>query len=165
MARLIALIESACRLAVGMAFVVLAGAVILQVSSRTFLPQSPVWTEELARFALLYLVACGAGLALRTGDLVNVDLAIHLLPPQWRRLTDTATALAVAAFAAWLIPGALRFAQIGRLQTSPALEWRMDWIFATMPLVMAMLALFGILRAVDAWRGRSPSMLDADPEI
>ncbi|MEO1090493.1 MAG: TRAP transporter small permease [Pseudomonadota bacterium] len=160
MSRTIARVEQIARLAVAVAFLMLAAAVLLQVIARTFLPWSPVWTEELARFSLLYLVACGAGLSLRTGDLVNVDLAIHLLPPTWRRITDTLTALAVAVFALCLIPPSLKFMAIGSFQTSPALAWRMDWVFATMPLVMAMLALFGFVRAVDAWRGDAPSVLD-----
>lgn len=160
MPRLLSLFETACRVVLGTAFLVLAGAVLLQVVSRTFLPQSPVWTEELSRFALLYMAALGAGLSLRSGDLVNVDLAVALLPASVRRIVDTLTALAVAGFAAWLIQPSLAFMAIGRFQTSPALGLRMDWVFATMPLVMVMLAVFGLIRAVDAWRGRLPTLFD-----
>jgi TRAP-type C4-dicarboxylate transport system permease small subunit len=157
MSRVLDAIVALSRAATGLAFAVLAGAVILQVFSRTFLPQSPVWTEELTRFALLYLVAFGVGLSLRTGDLVNVDLVLEMLPKPARRLLEVVAALITTGFALMLVAPAFQFMRIGTFQTSPALGWRMDWIFASMPLAMIMLGLFGAIRVVDAARGRTPT--------
>ena len=61
------------RFGVGLSFAVLIISVLIQVIGRAT-GNSPVWTEELTRYALLYLAAFGAGLSLRTGDLVNVDV-------------------------------------------------------------------------------------------
>ena len=71
-----------CRVGVGLSFVVLLAAVLIQVAGRT-LGSSPVWTEELTRFALLYLTAFGVGLSFRSGDLVNVDVVCESLPGNW----------------------------------------------------------------------------------
>jgi TRAP-type C4-dicarboxylate transport system permease small subunit len=158
MSRIIDLIVAVSRAATGLAFAVLAGAVLLQVISRTFLPQSPVWTEELTRFALLYLVGFGVGLSLRSGDLVNVDLVLELIPRPARRRLEVVAALITVGFALALIAPSWQFMRIGAFQTSPALGWRMDWVFASMPLVMLMLGLFGALRARDARRGETPSL-------
>jgi TRAP-type C4-dicarboxylate transport system permease small subunit len=49
----------------GVSFAVLIASVLIQVVSRVMLPQSPVWTEELSRFMLLYLTAFGCGVAIR----------------------------------------------------------------------------------------------------
>ena len=63
--RLLSLIESyvvmVFRALVGIAFLVLIVAVLVQVTGRLS-GSSPVWSEELTRFALLYLAAIGAGL-------------------------------------------------------------------------------------------------------
>jgi TRAP-type C4-dicarboxylate transport system permease small subunit len=157
-------IVAAARAATGLAFAVIAGAVLLQVVSRTFLPQSPVWTEELTRFALLYLVGFGVGLSLRGGDLVNVDLVLELLPRPLRRLMEAVAALLTTGFALVLLAPAWQFMRIGAFQTSPALGWRMDLVFASMPLAMLMLGLFGALRARDALRGETPSLPGHAPE-
>ena len=37
--------------------------VLVQVISRNFLPNAPSWTEELARYSFIYMVAFGVGLA------------------------------------------------------------------------------------------------------
>jgi len=66
-------IVKACRAGVGLAFCVLIGAVLYQVIGRS-IGMSSVWTEELTRYALLYVAAFGVGLSLLSGDLVNVDV-------------------------------------------------------------------------------------------
>ena len=70
---------------------------LIQVLGRSFFHSSPVWTEELTRFALLYLAAFGAGLSYRTGDLVNVDMICEALPGRWPWLLRLVSAAATAA--------------------------------------------------------------------
>ncbi|MCK0166766.1 TRAP transporter small permease [Jannaschia sp. S6380] len=135
------------RLLVGLAFVVLIVAVLIQVVGR-FSGASPVWTEELTRFALLYLAAIGAGLALRTGDLVNVDIICEALPERaswWLRLVS---ATLVAALGIYLLPMAWQYTRIGNFQTSPALGLRMSYVHVTMLVMLALLAFFAVLRIV-----------------
>jgi TRAP-type transport system small permease protein len=76
MAWLVAIATFLFRAGLVLAFAVIIVAVTVQVVSRNFLPFSPAWTEELTRFALLYLAAFGIGLAYRSGDLVNIDIAL-----------------------------------------------------------------------------------------
>lgn len=144
---LLRLIHRALRLAVGLAFLAMIVAVVVQVVSRVALPWSPVWTEELSRFALLYLVAFAAPLALRAGDLVNVDVLVLALPPGARRLLEILVLLLCAGFCALLVRPALLFTEIGAFQTSPALGWRMTWIHATVLLAPALLGLAALERA------------------
>ena len=102
----------------------------------------------------------GAGLSLRSGDLVNVDIVLEMVPRPVRRGLEVAGAAATAVFALILISPSLKFMQVGVFQTSPALGWRMDWVFASMLLAVLMLALFGVVRAVDVARGKTPSLSD-----
>lgn len=141
------------RTAVGLAFAVLIGAVLIQAFARSFLPQSPIWTEELARYALLYLAAFGAGLSMRTGDLVAVDIVVEMAPPRLRRWILILAALATLGLAAAIFMPALTFAGIGKFQTAPALGWRMTWIFAAMPIMAGGLFLFAGLHLAELLRG------------
>lgn len=154
MRRLSSLFTSLIRAATGLAFLVLAGAVLIQVFTRAMLPQSPVWTEELSRFALMFLVAFGVGLSIRSGDLVNVDLVLNVLPKPLRRALETAAFALTAALGAIIFMPALDFMAIGEMQTSPALEWRMDFIYLAMPVTAAMLAIFAVEKALTIARGR-----------
>ena len=46
--------------------------VLVQVISRNFLPNAPSWTEELARYSFIYMVAFGVGLAALKHEFVLV---------------------------------------------------------------------------------------------
>ena len=137
-------VASVLRALILVAFLTLIAAVLIQITTRLFFPRSPVWTEELSRFALLYLVAIGGGLAIRTGDLVNVDLLINALRGRARVWLLRFVALGCVLFAALLVRPGWQFTAIGAFQTSPTLGISMTWIFAIViiaPLVLVVFAL------------------------
>jgi TRAP-type C4-dicarboxylate transport system permease small subunit len=109
---------------------------------------APVWTEELTRYALLFTVAFGAGLAFRSGDLVNVDVVCETLPGRGPWVLRLISAIASAGLALYLLPHAWRYVSIGKMQTSPALGVRMDFIHATVWLMLVFMAIFAALRVL-----------------
>jgi TRAP-type C4-dicarboxylate transport system permease small subunit len=140
------------RLGAGIAFAVLIASVLIQVLGR-LTGSAPVWTEELTRFALLYLIAFGAGLAFRSGDLVNVDVICESLPGRLPWLLRLLSAVATAGLALYLLGPAWRYVSIGAMQTSPALGLRMDFVHLTVWLMLAGLALFAVLRILGMLAG------------
>ena len=126
----------------------LIAAVLIQVLGRSVFSNSPVWTEELTRFALLYLAAIGVGLSYKSGDLVNVDVVQHLMPERAAWLMRFLSTLAVAVFAVMLIIPAWKYMSIGALQTSPALGWRMTYIYVSILILVVLLAIFSVLRFI-----------------
>ena len=140
------------RIGAGVSFAVLIAAVLVQVGGRA-VGDSPVWTEELTRFALLYTVAFGVGLAFRSGDLVGVDAVSESLPGRWPWRLRLLAALVTAGLALYLLPHAWQYVSIGRLQSAPALGVRMDFVHVTVWLLLAVLALFSALRVLGMMSG------------
>ncbi|QUS36229.1 TRAP transporter small permease [Falsirhodobacter algicola] len=153
MHRLTRITEHVFRTLTGLSFAVIGVAVVLQLMGRNGLMTSVVWTEEISRFALLYIAALGAGLAFRSGDMVNVDLVSESLPGRapWvlRLLSAVATLVGTLA----LIAPAWRFTSIGARQTAPASGIRMDLVHGAVLVVMVGLALFALLRIIGMLRG------------
>lgn len=154
----LSLIETACRFLLATSFLVLMAAVMVQVLGRTVFDASPVWTEELARFALLYLAALGLGLSYRSGDLVNVDLVCEALPGRYPWILRLVSALLTAGLCAILIGPAWRYTSIGAMQTSPALAWRMDFIHASVLVLLISLLLFSLARIVGMLTGQTDGL-------
>ncbi|MEX4007231.1 TRAP transporter small permease [Neoaquamicrobium sediminum] len=151
--RIADILDMLCRIAIGAVFAVLIAAVAIQVYARTFTASSPIWTEELARFMLLYMAAIGAGLSLRSGDLVNVDIIQDAMSERlawWMRLVST---ILTAGLAALMIAPAWRFTSIGAMQTSPSLRWSMDMIHASVLVLAITLLVFSLLRAIGMLTG------------
>ena len=146
LARTERLVAGAFRAATGLAFAALILSVSVQVVGRSILNDSPVWTEEATRFALLWLAALGTGLSYRSGDLVDVDIVREALPGRWPRALRALGALATAGLCIALVPAAWLYTSIGVRQTSPALGLRMDWVHASVLVLLVSLALFALLR-------------------
>ena len=149
------------RLATGVAFFVLMAAVVIQVLGRSAFVDSPVWTEELTRFALLFLAAFGAGLSYRNGDLVNVDIVSEALPGNWPWRLRLVSSVATALLCLILLAPAWTYTAIGALQTSPALGWRMDFIHGSVFVLLVSLLIFSLSRATLMLFGQS----DGRPDI
>nr|WP_256500175.1 TRAP transporter small permease [Limimaricola litoreus] len=154
-----------CRLGTGLAFSVLIAAVTVQVVGRSVFNSSPPWTEELTRYALLWMVACATGLSFRTGDLVNVDILTEALPgrwPWWLRLTSAMATLGLSLALIW---PAWRYTAIGARQTSPVLGLPMNLIHASVLALLALLAIFSALRLASMLTGASDGRPVPNPDI
>jgi len=141
-------IESFIRSLVFVAFVVMIVAVLVQVVARTFMDQPPLWTEEASRVSLLFIMSLGVGASFLTGDLVNVDLALMLMPPGVRRFFDLLSTLLVSVFSFMLVPGAWEFTVSGSWQTSPILGVQMQYVFVSMLIFAVLLGVFGIVKFI-----------------
>ncbi|WP_299750292.1 TRAP transporter small permease subunit [uncultured Boseongicola sp.] len=149
------IVVKACRAGVGLAFCVLIGAVLYQVIGRS-IGMSSVWTEELTRYALLYLAAFGVGLSLLSGDLVNVDVICESLPGEWPRRLRLFSATVTAFLCLILLGPAWKYTSIGVLQTSAAMGLRMDFVHVSILVLLVLLLVFSGLRVVSMlWAGTS----------
>lgn len=139
-------IERLIKAAIFVAFTAMIVAVVVQVVARTFLPQPPLWTEETSRVALLYIMGLGVGASLLTGDLVNVDLALMVMPKGLRRFCELLSAALVSAFGFLIIPGSWEFTVSGTMQTSPVLQIQMQYVFACVLFFSVLLGVFGLIK-------------------
>jgi len=152
------------RIGVGISFSVLIAAVLIQVIGRT-VGNSPVWTEELTRFALLYLVAFGAGLSFRTGDMVNVDVVCEQLPGRWPWRLRLVAAAVTGGLALYLLSFAWTYVAIGRFQSSPAMGLKMSYVHFSVFLLLVLMALFALLRAIGMLSGAEDGRPEKPDEV
>lgn len=144
------------RVLLALAVVALVGlslTVLLQVSSRLFLPFTVAWTEELTRYLFIYMVALGAGVALHRHRHVNVELFHGWLGFRGRAAYLTLISLLIFGFTLIVLPQAWKFAQIGAFQTSPTLRIPMIYVFYSSVLLFGSLLLYsavGMLEGVIA---------------
>ena len=142
-------LEQLIKWAIFLVFAFMIAAVVIQVFGRTFMTQPPIWTEEASRVTLLYIVGLGVGASVLTGDLVNVDLALVLMPRSVRRICELTSAALVSLFGFFMVPGAWEFTVSGAMQTSPTLETPMQYIFGSMLFFAVLLGTFGLVKFLD----------------
>jgi TRAP-type transport system small permease protein len=119
---------------------VMLGAALVGTVSRylTFLP-SISWGEEVTRFAGIWSVFLVAGLGIRHGAHLGVDLLTGRWPPGVRRLVRLFGYGLILAFAGLLLVYGVRIAVENLGQYSPALEWPMGLVYLCIPLGAALM--------------------------
>jgi TRAP-type C4-dicarboxylate transport system permease small subunit len=95
---------------------------------------SAAWTEEVARFSMIWTVFLGAAWALRHGELIALDLLTHAVPRALGMAIKVLAYLACAAFAILLVILGLEFAEIGEIERSPVLGLSKWYVFMSLPI-------------------------------
>ena len=131
----------------GAMFLVLAIAAIVAagVFFRYALNDSLSWSEELAKYAMLWLVFLGAPIALRLGAHPNIEIVISRFPSKVTRVILAIMHLAVFVFCAFLALKSHDFSWNGRRQVAISVgDVSMYWFFVSIPLGMASMALVSL---------------------
>jgi TRAP-type C4-dicarboxylate transport system permease small subunit len=118
--------------------------VAVQVFFRYVLNQSLFWSEELARFLLVWLTFLGASVAYYRKVNPGVDVLYARMGPALRRASTLLIHLvSIALFAVMLVYG-WRFAHFVRLQISPALNLPKWIVMSVVPISGSVLLVHGI---------------------
>jgi TRAP-type C4-dicarboxylate transport system permease small subunit len=146
LAALLAVLRPICRYGTMTSFGLLIAVVTLQVLGR--LPGFPLfpWTEEVARFALVYLVAFSCGIAVLRSELVNVDLVVTLLPTPVQRAIERLVDLIILGFALLIIPGAWDYVVGSIGERARSINIPMIVVYVVTLIIPASLAIFSFIR-------------------
>ncbi len=131
--------------------------VVWGVFSRYALGEQTKWTEELARFLLVWVALLGGALAFRTKAHLGVDYFVNLLHPDARRVTAVVADLLVLFFAgAVLLLGGTSVVReaLSLEQTTPALGWKMGYVYLALPISGFFVVLYTVDSVMATLRGR-----------
>jgi len=114
---------------------------LAQVIFRYVIAAPLPWSEELARYCFVWIVFLGGAIGLSRGIHLGVDLFVNMLPVPMQRGLDALTSVLIAAFAATVIYASYPVLNMNMFQRSPALGLQMTWIYAAIPISMALIFL------------------------
>ncbi len=118
--------------------------VAVQVFFRYVLNQSLFWSEELARYLLVWLTFLGASCAYYRHAHPGVDILYNRVPPFLRKGFALAIHLvSIGLFAVMIVCG-WQFAHFVRLQTTPALQLPKWLLIGIIPISGTILMIHGI---------------------
>jgi len=121
--------------------------VLWQVLSRYVLGAPSSFTQELARFLLIWIGVLGAGYAVGTRE----HLALELIPEQLEGRAQTWLRIAIQGFimlfaVAVMVVGGLRlvYIQLSLGQTSASLNVPLGYVYLVLPLTGALMAFYSL---------------------
>lgn len=130
-----------------MVFLVLTADVLLGVFSRKVLGDQVRWTEELARFLLIWISFLGGAIAYLDDKHLGVDLLVDRIHPAARRLARIVTHGMVFAFAFFVMGIGGTQLVIDRFdsgQVLSALQINKAWFYLAVPVSGYVISLFAL---------------------
>jgi TRAP-type transport system small permease protein len=102
-----------------------------------------LWSEEMARFILIWMVFLGIGVGVKNDAHFSMDILPPLLRKRWGSVVRLLNDLCMGLVLVLLILAGLRFSYFGLFQNSPNMEILMAWVFIAIPVggVLALLYL------------------------
>jgi TRAP-type transport system small permease protein len=154
-------------IAAGLLMVVF-GTMAAQVLARYVFRAPIAWSEEVARFALIWLAFVAAAFVMAEGRHITVDVLSNRLGSRGKLLLECLSSSLVVASCLLLLIGGLRFVRGVGLVGSPALGIPMSWWYGAASTGLALMALHSLLNTIFAllcgrplWDARVPGDEDS----
>jgi len=108
--------------------------VLAQIVSRYVFNSSLSWTEEAARYLMIWGVLLGVSLAYLNGYLISIEIFVDRLPAPVRRVIRVINRLLSLFFTGILTVYGVNLCIMGAQMESPALEIPYLWIYLAVPV-------------------------------
>jgi len=108
--------------------------VFVEVVFRYVLHLPLFWTEEFARYCLVWSSLLGAGVALKRGEHIAVTFLADIFPKGMRIKTSLLVQILIASFLGVIFWGGFCLVIITRHQLSPAMRIPMSWPYMAVPI-------------------------------
>jgi len=124
------------------------------VVSRYVLHSPLIWSDELASILFLWLAMLGAVVAFHRGEHMRMTALVARASPRTRAFLDVFATSAALAFLLLIAWPAYEYAYEESFITTPALQLANIWRAAALPVGIALMALFALLRLMQVGNGR-----------
>lgn len=129
-------------------FTIMVVSIIYQVFARYVIMRPTVWSEELARYLMVWTTMLGSALVLRRGGHVAVTALIDILPVYIQRVIAFVRDIIVIFMAGYIAYFGYDFAMRGGARTSSGLDIPMTYPYMALPIGGALIALFVVFSRV-----------------
>jgi len=139
--------------------------VVWGVFTRYVMGEQAKWTEELARFLLVWVTLLGGAVAFATKGHLGVDYFVGKFDPAVQKLMAVVAHLAVLFFACSIfIYGGARVVSdaLAMEQMTPALGWKMGHVYLALPIAGIFMLLFTIENLIETLATSSDELLDKE---
>jgi len=134
MERISDIINRIAEIAIVIIISIMAVAVFAEVIFRYVLPLPLFWTEEFARYCLVWSSLLGAGVALKRGEHIAVTFFTNKFPKRIQIDSLLLVQIFIVVFLGIIFWGGFCLVIITRHQLSPAMRIPMSWPYMAVPI-------------------------------
>lgn len=109
-------------------------AVFVSVASRYFFKTPLEWSEEMARYAFIWLVFLGVAMAEKTGDHFRIEYFVHKMTPKTKLIVDIFLNTLIFVTLYLLFVESLGYYRQGKSGISTVLQIPLNYIYIALPV-------------------------------
>ena len=127
--------------------------VALQVVCRYLLGAALTWSEEFARYGLVWITFLGGSVAVKRGAHIGVEVLLNALSPKVRKMVQLFTLLCVLGFLLIATIKGGQLALFNMKQHSPAMGVPMGVVYFAIPIGCLIMLIHAAAELSAHWRG------------
>ncbi len=139
--------------------------VVWGVFTRYLMGEQAKWTEELARFLLVWVSLLGGAVAFGTKGHLGVDFFVGKFHPETRKLMAVVVHLIVLFFAGAVFlygGGRVVVDALAMEQMTPALGWKMGHVYLALPLAGIFIILYTVENLIETLATSAEQLNEAE---
>ncbi len=137
-------INKVCTYIIGFLLTVITVVLFIQVVARYVFSTGTFWSDELARYSMVWLVLVGAAVAVREKSLMNVDVLESLFPKS-RVILNIFQSITILVYSAFILYIGFGTLELVSAQRSPNMGLSMSFVYAALPVAAVLLILHAIV--------------------
>ena len=146
------------RLVGGVILVAMVICVFMSVVSRAVANFSISWVEELVTFGMAWIASIGTALAVRGGNLTNLELFLMKLPEHVKRRIALLVYVITLVLFIFMMYSGFKMANIAKLQSAPTIPgFSMLWVYIAIPIGIVAMWLNTVARIIELIRKEGES--------
>ncbi|KJS20157.1 MAG: hypothetical protein VR72_15715 [Clostridiaceae bacterium BRH_c20a] len=119
--------------------------VFIQVFCRYLLGFTIPWTEEIARYLMIWSTFLGASVAMRRSSLISLEIFVHFTPKLVSKIITFSAIVISFVFFLVLSKIGLEMIILSGTETSPVTKFPMTYVYAALPVSMVFMVFNGIV--------------------
>ena len=108
------------------------------------------WSEELARFAFVWVSFMGASALMRVKEHINVTVFIDFMPARLRAACVLTANLCALICVYFFLVGGIELTRNEWAQLAPALQMPMGWVYIAIPVAATLMGVWVLLQTIES---------------
>lgn len=146
--KLSAYLAALCECLVGILMTVMTVVVIIGVFYRYVLGDALSWTEEMARYVMIWMCFLAASVLVREGGHIGISILRDMAPPAGKTVFLVVADIASIAFLLMWGVISVESYEIVKYDISPGVNITLGWVFASQPVCALLMLIQAVLALI-----------------
>lgn len=143
---------------IGIALGIMTIVIFFQVISRYYLGMSLPWSEELARYLMIWMVLVGTAIGLRKSGLIGIEALVQAVPSRVKVIIRSVIHVFSFIFIVMLVYIGYKVTVFGMTERSPGMDIPMIYVYSSIFVAALLMLINWVVVVIELYTGQKEEM-------